>query len=343
MFKKKLIIITMIFVLFLGLISCMGINKFKNTKEEVESYEMSEKILGTVVSGVAYGKNSKEALEKAFKRANYIENIMSVNIKDSELNKVNEEAFNKDVKLSNELYYVIDKALYYANLTNGALDPTIGHVIDEWGIGTDHAKIPEKDVINKYKSLENYKNVKLNLNTKEIKFLNENVKLDLGAIGKGYIGDEMRIVLKEEGIQSALLNLGGNVVTLGTKINNEKWSIGIRNPKEENEISASLKASNEVVVTSGNYERYFIKDGIRYHHIIDPKTVYPAKNGVVSSTIITKDGIDADALSTATYILGSEKAKKLIESLDGVEAFFIKDNMEVIVTKGLNNKGFRVR
>lgn len=343
MFKKKILTIGMIIILSLGLISCAEMNNSKNIKEEGKSYEMSEKILGTIVSGAAYGKNSKEALEKAFKRANDIEDMMSVNIEDSELSKVNREAFNKNVKLSDDLYYVIDNALYYANLTKGAFDPTIGHAIDAWGIGTDHAKIPEKSIIDKYKGLENYKNINLIQNTKEIRFLDENIKLDLGAIGKGYVGDEMRRVLKEEGIKSALLNLGGNVVTLGKKTNGEKWSIGIRNPKNDNDISAALKASDEVVVTSGNYERYFIKDGIRYHHILDPKTAYPARNGLISSTIITKNGIDADALSTATYILGPEKSKKLIESLAGVEAYFIKDNMESVETNGLNEKGFRVK
>lgn len=341
MLKKRIIAIGITFALSLGLVACKGAKVSDNTNNEVKSYEMSEKILGTIVSGAAYGENSKEALQKAFKRANDIENMMSVNIKHSELSKVNEQAFNRDVKLSDDLYYVIDKALYYAKLTDGALDPSIGRAIDAWGIGTSHGKIPETSVTDKYKGLKNYKNIKLNKNTKTIRFLNENIKLDLGAIGKGYAGDEMRRVLKEEKIKSALLNLGGNVVTLGTKINNEKWNIGIRSPKEENPMTISLKASDEVVVTSGNYERYFIKNGVRYHHILDPQTAYPAENGIISSTIITKDGIDADALSTATYILGEEKGKKLIESLDGVEALFIKNNMEIVQTTGLKNKGFR--
>ena len=336
MLKKRAIIILLVSILSMGLISCDNSKKAENNNKEVNSYEKTEKILGTVVSGVAYGDNAKEALEKAFNRAKDIENMMSVNIENSELSNVNSEAFHKSVKLSDDLYYVIEKSIYYANLTDGALDPTIGHVIDSWGIGTEHANMPEKTLIDKYKDLKNYKNIELNPNTKEIRFLNENIKLDLGAIGKGYAGDEMRKVLREEGINSALLNLGGNVVALGNKINNENWSIGIRN-----EISASVKINDEVVVTSGNYERYFIKDGVRYHHILDPSTAYPAESGLISSTIITKNGIDADALSTATYILGAEKAKKLIEGLDGVEALFIKDNMNFIETSNLDNKGFR--
>lgn len=341
MLKKRAIIILLVSILSMGLISCDNSKKVESNNKEVNSYEKTEKILGTVVSRVAYGDNAKEALEKAFNRAKDIENMMSVNIENSELSNVNSEAFHKSVKLSDDLYYVIEKSIYYANLTDGALDPTIGHVIDSWGIGTEHANIPEKTLIDKYKDLKNYKNIELNPQTKEIRFLNENIKLDLGAIGKGYAGDEMRKVLREEGINSALLNLGGNVVALGNKINNENWSIGIRNPKEENEISASVKINDEVVVTSGNYERYFIKDGVRYHHILDPSTAYPAEKGLISSTIITKNGIDADALSTATYILGAEKAKKLIEGLDGVEALFIKDNMDFIETSNLDNKGFR--
>lgn len=343
MLKKRIIALGIVFVFFLGIGYWWIKNKPENIESDSKHYEMSEKILGTIVSGVGYGENSKKALEKAFKRANDIENIMSVNIKDSELSKVNEKAFYKNVKLSDDLYYVIEKSLYYAKLTNGAFDPTIGNLIDAWGIGTDHGKIPEKSTTDKYKNLENYKNIRLNKYTKEIRFLDENVKLDLGAIGKGYIGDEMKKVLNEEGIKSALINLGGNVVSIGYKPSGEKWNIGIVNPKEENEIVGSLKTSDEVVVTSGNYERYFIKNGVKYHHILDPKTAYPSESGLISTTIVTKNGIDADALSTATYILGLEEAKKLIESLNEVEAFLIKDNMDSVQTQGLNNKEFRMR
>ncbi|CEO27442.1 FAD:protein FMN transferase [Paraclostridium sordellii] len=343
MLKKRIIALGIVFIFFLGIGYWWIKNKPENIESDSKHYEMSEKILGTIVSGVGYGENSKQALEKAFKRANDIENIMSVNIKDSELSKVNEKAFYKDIKLSDDLYYVIEKSLYYAKLTNGAFDPTIGNLIDAWGIGTNNGKIPEKSITDKYKNLENYKNIRLNKETKEIRFLDKNVKLDLGAIGKGYIGDEMKKVLNEEGIKSALINLGGNVVSIGYKPGGEKWNIGIVNPKEENEIVGSLKTSDEVVVTSGNYERYFIKNGVKYHHILDPKTAYPSESGLISTTIVTKNGIDADALSTATYILGVEKAKKLIESLNEVEAFLIKDNMDSVQTQGLNNKEFRMR
>lgn len=187
MLKKRIIALGIVFVFFLGIGYWWIKNKPENIESDSKHYEMSKKILGTIVSGVGYGENSKKALEKAFKRANDIENIMSVNIKDSELSKVNEKAFYKDVKLSDDLYYVIEKSLYYSKLTNGAFDPTIGNLIDAWGIGTDHGKIPEKSITDKYKNLENYKNIRLNKETKEIRFLDENVKLDLGAIGKGYI------------------------------------------------------------------------------------------------------------------------------------------------------------
>ncbi|MFQ6848456.1 MAG: FAD:protein FMN transferase, partial [Clostridium perfringens] len=151
MLKKRAIVILLVSILSMGLISCDNSKKVESNNKEVNSYEKTEKILGTVVSGVAYGDNAKEALEKAFNRAKDIENMMSVNIENSELSKVNSEAFHKNVKLSDDLYYVIEKSIYYANLTDGALDPTIGHVIDSWGIGTEHANIPEKTLIDKYK------------------------------------------------------------------------------------------------------------------------------------------------------------------------------------------------
>ena len=256
---------------------------------------------------------------------------MSVNIANSELNYLNNNAYNNPIKVSDELFYVIDKGIYYCKLTDGAIDITIGNLIDKWAIGTDNPKIVSAEECESEINLKNYNNVELNPDEKTIKFLSDKIKINLGAIAKGYIADEMKRILTEEyNIKSGILNLGGNVLTIGTKENGEEYNVGICNPKDTSDVIESIKVSDKTVVTSGNYERYFIgEDGKRYHHILDPSTGYPAEKGYISTTIIADNSIDADALSTATYVLGESKAKELIEKLDGIEAIFITDDMKI--------------
>lgn len=335
--KYIAIIITLILIIsmFFGvkILKLPNTNKnvAKETSDNIEEYSKTEEILGTVVNGKIRGSNAQEALEKAFERAKELEQIMSVNISDSELNYLNDNGYNKAVNVSDDLYYVIDKGIYYGKITDGALDITIGNLIDKWGIGTDTPRIISHEECASEINLKNYNNVELDPNNKTIKFLNDKIKINLGAIAKGYIADEMKKVLTEEyNIKSGILNLGGNVLTIGTKENGEEYNVGICNPKDTSDVIDSVKISDKTVVTSGNYERYFIgEDGKRYHHILDPSTGYPAEKGYISTTIIADKSIDADALSTATYVLGKDKAKKLIDSLDDVEAIFITDDMNI--------------
>ena len=341
-FEKKInkyisIIITLVLIIcmFFGvqILKFPKVNKTVNKElsSNIGEYTKTEEILGTVVNGKVLGDNAQEALEKAYDRAKELEQIMSVNISNSEINYLNNNAYNEAVAVSDDLYYVIEKGIYYGKLTDGAFDITIGNLIDMWAIDTDNARIISSEECYTEINLKNYNNVELNSYDKTIKFLNDKIKINLGAIAKGYIADEMKKILTEEyNIKSGILNLGGNVLTIGTKENGEEYNVGICDPKETSNIIESVKVSDKTVVTSGNYERYFIgEDGNRYHHILDPSTGYPAENGYVSTTIIADKSIDADALSTATYVLGKDKAKELIDSLEGIKAIFITDDMNI--------------
>lgn len=340
---RKFIKLSVFFLVFIFSLFFIGCTNEKSNESKSIEYEKTEEILGTVVTGKVYGENSKEALEEAFIRAKDIEKIMSAKLSDSELTKVNKNAYNKEVKISEDLYFVIEKALYYSELTEGTFDSSIGKLIDLWGIGTDNEKIPEEEEINLLKGKKNYKNVVLNKENSTIRFLNEDIKLDLGAIAKGYVADEMKkIICDKYKIKKGILNLGGNVMTIGSKNENEKWKVGITNPLNIEDVLAVLKVEEKTVVTSGNYERYFIKDNVRYHHILNPDTGYPAEEGVISTTIITKNSIDADALSTATYILGKDKGLSLIESLKEVEAIFVDNEGKIIKTSGINDDIFEI-
>ena len=162
--------------------------------------------------------------------------------------------------------------------------------------------------------------------------------MDLGGIAKGYAGDEAIKIYKKYGIKSAYINLGGNVVVLGTKPDGKPWRIGVQNPRAENGFYIGIvEVADKAVVTSGDYERFFEENGKRYHHILDPKTGRPADSGLISSTIVTDVSMDADALSTAAFVLGLEKGRALVESLEGVEAIFVTKDKEVYVTDGLRN------
>lgn len=316
----------------------------KKGQNEAREYQKTEEILGTIISCKVIGENGDKGLEKAFERVREIESIMSAKLDNSELTKVNQMAAKQPITISEELYKVVETALYYAEISNGAFDPTIGRLVDLWGIGTEQAGIPDKEELEPYINRKNYKNVKLDKKESTIFFEKEEIKLDLGGIAKGYAGDEMkRILIEEFQIKSGILSLGGNVVAIGKKTDGALWNVGIANPFETSEVFASLQIVDKAVVTSGNYERFFLKDQVRYHHILDPDTGYPAENGFVSTTIYGENSMDADALSTAAYIMGKEKAVELIETLQGYEGIFISSEGEMSKTSGIKEDFFTLQ
>ncbi len=291
-------------------------------------------MLDTIVTVYIYGYESEEKLHDyagaAFSRAADLEKVMSARDEQSELSYVNAHAADQPVKISDELYALLEKALYYAELTDGAFDPTIGELIKAWGIGTDHERVPSEAELAALSGLRNYKNVILDPAEKTVYFSVPGFSVDLGAIAKGYIGDEMKKTLTDLGVTSALLNLGGNIVTIGENADKDSdWAIGIGDPDEPTSEIAVIHITDKTVVTSGGYQRYFEKDGQIYHHILDPFTGMPADCGLLSTSIITSVSADADALSTAAYVMGHDRALELIESLDGFDIIFIDSSKTI--------------
>nr|MBK5237216.1 FAD:protein FMN transferase [Clostridium sp.] len=294
--------------------------------------------MGTVIQLKVYGVNAEEASEKALKRISEIENKMSVNIKTSEISKLNDKAGVSGEKLSSDTYSVIAKSVQYSKLTEGALDATIEPIVKLWGIGTDKERVPTKKEIDEKLKLVNYNDIILDEKNSTVQLKKTEQAIDLGAIAKGYTADEIKKILLDNKISSAIINLGGNVFALGKKLDGTSWNIGIQNPlSTRGEYLGTVSVNDKSIVTSGNYERFFIVDGKRYHHIFDPKTGYPSEKGLISATIISDKSIDGDALSTSTYILGLEKGLKLVESIKGVEAIFVTNDKKVYVTPGLKS------
>ncbi|MCB2311766.1 FAD:protein FMN transferase [Clostridium tagluense] len=295
-------------------------------------------MMGTIVQLKVYGENSEKATELALKRISDIESKMSVNIKSSEITKLNAKAGVSGEKLSVDTYSVIEKAVKYSKLTDGSLDATIEPIVKLWGIGTDKARIPSKSEIEEKLKLVDYKDIILDSKNSTVQLRRTGQAIDLGAIAKGYTADEIKKVLIDNKVNSALINLGGNVFAVGSKPDGTSWNIGIQNPLDtRGQYLGTISVTDKSMVTSGNYERYFIVDGKRYHHIFDPKTGYPSEAGLISTTIVSDNSIDGDALSTSTYILGLSKGIKLIESIKGVEAIFVTSDKKVYVTAGLKD------
>lgn len=272
----------------------------------VKEFTKTSAVMGTFLTVTSYSKDITEELTEEAKR---LEKIFSLSIPDSELNYINENAANGFVEVSNELYECTKIALEWCEKSNGALDISIGKLIDLWGIGTENARVPDDSEIEKLKNVS-YKDIILNEKERTIFFKNDNVKLNLGAVAKGYACDMM--AKQTNGFfytYSALINLGGNICCCNPYPRGNYWKIGITDPFNSLEVIMIKEIQNEFqsiksVVTSGDYERYFEENGIRYHHIIDPKTGYPARSGLKSVTVIGDNSAICDALSTAIFISG---------------------------------------
>lgn len=298
--------------------------------------------LGTVINITIYDELSEHEFENIcaniFKCLEEIEDKMSVNIEDSEISKINKNAGIQSVTVSPETFYVVNKGKYYCELSDGAFDITIGPLVNLWGIGSERANLPSKENISATIKHIDYNKVLLDEGNNSIYLMQDNMRLDLGAIAKGYAADVVRDYLIEKNVENAIINLGGNIYALGSRANEDHWNIGIQNPVEPRGAYVGIvHVSNKSVVTSGIYERYFMHEDKRYHHILSPFTGYPVENELASVSIVADQAIDGDGLSTTTFSLGLKNGANLLETIEGVDAIFITKNNEVYITSGLKN------
>lgn len=333
--KLSLIIITSIIILssFFIIITNKKESKYSNTYYN----------LGTINDITLYNVKKNDGdriLKKCESILMDIDNKMSCQISNSEISKINENAGKNYVQLSDDTYYVIKESINFSSISNDTFDISIGPIIDLWGIGTDNAKVPTEKEIKEKISLVNYKDILFDDDTKSIKLAKKNMKIDLGGIAKGYAADKIYKYLKEdEKLESALINLGGNIYALGTKENSQPFSIGIQDPtKVRGNSIGNIKVTNKSVVTSGIYERYLEQNNKIYHHMLDPHTGYPFDNNLSSVTIVSDKSIICDALSTTAFGLGIKDGLKLVESLDGVDAIFITKDKNIYLSHNIKDK-----
>lgn len=312
-------------------------------KQPSSSYTKIEKsgfILNTVVTITLYGVNDESIIDDAFDKCREYELIFSRTNENSELYKLNNrELENTDTGyvLSEDLATLIQSAYSYSKLSGGAFDLTVEPVSSLWDFTNPEATIPSEESIKESLSHISYQKVHLNGNT--IRFDDENTRIDLGAIAKGYIADRLKEYLISRGVESAMINLGGNVVCVGEKPNGEPFLVGIQKPfADRNEIVATMELKDKSIVSSGIYERFLQVGDNFYHHILNPKTGYPYDNNLVSVTIISDLSVDGDGLSTTVFALGLEEGMKFINSLENVDAVFITDDYKLHYSEGFHDR-----
>ena len=325
----KKISLGLILTAFITFVSC-------GSQPQQSESVMSEKdvfAMDTFMTMKAYGTDSDKALEKAEKRIIQLEDELSVTKTDSDISRIN-SAGGEDVEVSDDTAVLVKAAQDYGKLTNGALDVTVYPVLAEWGFTTGEYHIPDEDTIKSLLENVGYENISLSGNTVQIP---PEYQIDMGALAKGYTGDMIMDIFRENGVTSGIISLGGNIQTIGKKPDGSQWRVSVRDPFSPDDNLCILEISDKAVITSGNYERFFTgDDGKNYWHIIDPNDGYPADNGLVSVTIIGENGLMCDALSTALFSAGTEKAKTYWKEHGDFDMVLVTDDKHIIYTDGLS-------
>jgi thiamine biosynthesis lipoprotein len=292
--------------------------------------------MDTYMEITAYGRNGEKAVEAATAEIERLDALLSTGSDTSEVTILNKNAGGT---LSDDTRYLLKRSLEIYDSTDGAFDITIYPIMKAWGFTTGDFKVPNKDTLANL--IDKVDSSKLVYNdTTNTLTMPEGVEIDFGGIAKGYTSNQVAEIMRQYGIKSAKINLGGNVQTLGTKTDGTKWRVAIRTPDDSLgvEYLGVVDISDQAVITSGGYERYFEQDGTTYHHIIDTTTGYPATTGIISATIISSDATMADALSTAIYCMGLDKATAYWQSHSNDFDMILYDTQKgLYITKGIEN------
>ena len=294
-------------------------------------------ILNTIVTITLFDSDDASIIDDAFEECRKYENIFSRTIASSEISRLNSRPADENTfTVSEDVRALLEKGLYYSDISAGAFDITVEPITSLWDFAAPSPALPDPEAIQAALTAVDYSRVSLDGST--LTFSSPDTRLDLGAIAKGYIADRLKEYLKGRGVSSALINLGGNVLCVGSKPDSSPFKIGVQKPFENrNETIATMGISDLSVVSSGVYERHFVLEGTNYHHLLDPKTGYPYDNGLISVTIISQDSVDGDGLSTTCFALGLEKGLELVNSLDNTYGIFITDDYELHYSDGAEN------
>ncbi|NQT26911.1 FAD:protein FMN transferase [candidate division KSB1 bacterium] len=331
--KRK--ILGLLFLLFIS--SCQ-----KSTS--LEPIEATRFLMDTVVRIAVYdfelsSKDTEKAIDQAFEAMKEVEEKTSAHRPESDVSLMIRSSGGEAIAISEETKTVLQEAVFVSEATDGAFDATVGVVKDLWGFYSDAPKVPALKDIDAYLPLIDYHQIELS--GEKARLQKKNAGLDLGGIVKGFNIDRAVEVLQSAGVKSAMVDAGGDLRIIGSHPKNPHWRIGIKHPRPDHQSLYGVIETNPVsVATSGDYERFFMHDGKRYHHILDPKTGMPA-SGCVSVTIVTEMAMRADAYATAVFVMGPERGMAFIEShpdLEGLILFEEGHQLKMVVSEGLRNK-----
>lgn len=307
-------------------------------KTTIEPISKSELLMGTVVTVTIYDNSDETILDKVFTKVRDLEATLSINEEGTLVDKINENSGISPVKVDEETFALIKRGLEFSYISEGLFDITVGPLVKLWSIGLPEQKLPTQKEIDSVLPLINKDKLILDEENLTVFLEDKNMKIDLGGIAKGFTADVISEILSENNVNSAIIDLGGNIFAKGIKVNSSKWKIGIQNPNSDRgSIIGSISVENKSVVTSGTYERYFEQDGVKYHHILNPQTGYPYENNISGITIVSDKSMDGDALSTSVFAMGVEKGLEFVNNFEGIDAIFVTNDNKIYLSDGLKD------
>ncbi len=335
--KQRIAALVLATVMTTAVAGCAGTGSHTTASAQTETQtentqEVSQQFyaMDTVMTITAYGEDAQAAVDESIRYINDLEQKISRTDDSTELYALNE---NGEADLSDETLEILTDALELAQESDGFFDPTIANLSDLWQIGTEEQHIPKRSEIKQAKSLIGYDRIKMDGNHIS---LGKGMRIDLGGIGKGYAADRVVEIMQAHGVERAIIALGGNVYVMGEKTEDTGWKVGITDPDNSSDYLGVLEVSDTSVVTSGDYERYFEQDGVRYCHIFDIRTGYPAQTDIRSVTIVDGNSTRADAFTTALFVMGYDKAVEFCAE-HNIEAVFVLSDGTVHTTEGLTD------
>ena len=317
------------------MVGCTGVS----THSEPVVVKRAQMHMGTLVTITSVARNEAAAQAAAtagFSEIHRLEQLLSTWIPTSELSLVNTSAGVKPVRVSPETMTVVRRAIQAGEITNGGFNIAIGPAIEAWSV-TEDQRIPTESELGALRPLVNLQAVHVDAGRQTIYLEKAGMRIDVGGIGKGYAADEAVEAMRKAGAVAGVVALSGDIKTFGRLPNGKMFPVGIQHPREDGSVLVWIDLQDEAISTAGDYERFFEREGIRYHHILDPRTLQPAR-GCQSVTVIAREGIWADGLDTGIFVMGPERGMELVEQLPDVEAVIVDAEGHLLVSSGLKQR-----
>lgn len=329
--KTTILFVILLFILMIvfGIFCNFAVESGEKNRTNIQLE--SREAMGTIITIEVVGPNSEKALDSAFEEIKRIENLTNRYDQDSEISRINKQGHMSGV--SPDLVYLINRSIYYGEMTGGAFDITILPILTLWKNKINSGEYPTSDEINSTLLLVNYSNISVINNS--VTFKLKDISVDLGGIAKGYGVDQAVTILKKQGVDSGYVNAGGDGMYFGTKPDGSFWRVGLRNPDNKAEAITIIEISDMAVTTSGNYERFF-NESARLSHICDPRTGMSSQS-LISATVIASSAMEADVLATAVFVLGPVEGMELIERTENTEALLITPARKIIKSSGFDS------